>query len=110
MINVFLLVVGCFMEALAALIILVPVFMPVIKTVGIDPVHFGLVMVLNLMIGTLTPPIGIVLFVVSRVAQLPFEVVTRATAPFLVPLVAVLLLITVFPELVLFVPRLVLGP
>jgi tripartite ATP-independent transporter DctM subunit len=110
LINVFLLVVGCFMEALAALIILVPVFMPVIKTVGIDPVHFGIVMVLNLMIGTLTPPIGIVLFVVARVAQLPFEVVTRATAPFLVPLVAVLLLITVFPELVLFVPRLVLGP
>jgi tripartite ATP-independent transporter DctM subunit len=110
LINVFLLIVGCFMEALAALIILVPVFMPVIKAVGIDPVHFGVVMVLNLMIGTLTPPIGIVLFVVARVAQLPFEAVTRATAPFLVPLVAVLLLITVFPELVLFVPRLVLGP
>ena len=59
------------MEALAALVILVPVFMPVIKAVGIDPVHFGLVMVLNLMIGTLTPPIGIVLFVVSRVASSP---------------------------------------
>jgi tripartite ATP-independent transporter DctM subunit len=109
-INVFLLIVGCFMEALAALVILVPVFLPVIKAVGIDPVHFGLVMVLNLMIGTLTPPIGIVLFVVARVAQLPFETVTRATAPFLVPLIAVLLLITVFPELVLFLPRLVLGP
>ncbi len=109
-INVFLLVVGCFMEALAALVILVPVFLPVIKSLGIDPVHFGVVMVLNLMIGTLTPPIGIVLFVVARVAQLPFEQVTRATAPFLVPLVAVLLLITVFPELVLFLPRLVLGP
>ena len=110
LINVFLLFVGCFMEALAALIILVPVFLPVIKAVGIDPVHFGVVMVLNLMIGTLTPPIGIVLFVVARVAQLPFEVVTRATAPFLAPLIAVLLLITVFPELVLFLPRLVLGP
>jgi tripartite ATP-independent transporter DctM subunit len=109
-INVFLLIVGCFMEALAALVILVPVFLPVIKTLGIDPVHFGVVMVLNLMIGTLTPPIGIVLFVVARVAQLPFERVTRATAPFLVPLVTVLVLITVFPELVLFLPRLVLGP
>jgi TRAP-type C4-dicarboxylate transport system permease large subunit len=87
----------------------VPVFLPVIKQVGIDPVHFGVVMVLNLMIGTLTPPIGIVLFVVARVARLPFEAVTRATAPFLVPLVAVLLLITVFPELVLFLPRIVLG-
>jgi TRAP-type C4-dicarboxylate transport system permease large subunit len=67
-------------------------------------------MVLNLMIGTLTPPIGIVLFVVARVAELPFERMTRATVPFLVPLVTVLLLITGFPELVLFLPRLVLGP
>jgi TRAP-type C4-dicarboxylate transport system permease large subunit len=81
-----------------------------VQAVGIDPVHFGVVMVLNLMIGTLTPPIGIVLFVVARVAQIPFERVTRATAPFLVPLVVVLLLITVFPEVVLVLPRLVLGP
>ncbi len=109
LINGFLLIVGCFMEALAALIILIPVFMPVIKAVGIDPVHFGLVAVLNLMIGTLTPPVGIVLFVVSRVAKLPFEEVTRATAPFLVPLIVVLLLITVFPELVLFLPRVIFG-
>ncbi len=109
MLNVFLLIVGCFMEALAALIILIPVFMPVIKAVGIDPVHFGLVVVLNLMIGTLTPPVGIVLFVVARVAKLPFEQVTRATAPFLVPLVVVLILITVFPELVLFLPRVIFG-
>jgi tripartite ATP-independent transporter DctM subunit len=109
-INLFLLIVGCFMEALAALVILVPVFLPVIQALGIDPVHFGVVMVLNLMVGTLTPPIGIVLFVVARVAQLPFEQVTRATAPFLVPLAAVLVLITVFPGLVLFLPRLVLGP
>jgi tripartite ATP-independent transporter DctM subunit len=109
MINVFLLIVGCFMEALAALIILIPVFMPVIKAVGIDPVHFGLVVVLNLMIGTLTPPVGIVLFVVARVAKLPFEEVTRATAPFLIPLVIVLILITVFPELVLFLPRVIFG-
>ena len=109
MINGFLLIVGCFMEALAAMIVLVPVFLPVIQSVGIDPVHFGLVMVLNLMIGTLTPPVGIVLFVVARVAKLPFEVVTRATAPFLVPLIAVLALITVFPEVVLWLPRLVLG-
>jgi tripartite ATP-independent transporter DctM subunit len=109
MLNVFLLIVGCFMEALAALIILIPVFMPVIKAVGIDPVHFGLVVVLNLMIGTLTPPVGIVLFVVARVAKLPFEQVTRATAPFLVPLIVVLILITVFPELVLFLPRVIFG-
>jgi len=109
MINIFLLIVGCFMEALAAMIILVPVFLPVIQSVGIDPVHFGLVMVLNLMIGTLTPPVGIVLFVVSRVANLPFEVVTKATAPFLIPLVVVLILITLFPPLVLWLPNLIFG-
>lgn len=109
-INLFLLVVGCFLEALAAIIILVPVLLPAVKLLGVDPVHFGVVMVLNLMIGTLTPPVGIVLFVVSRVAQLPFETVVRATAPFLVPLLAVVLLITVWPDLVLFLPRLVLGP
>jgi tripartite ATP-independent transporter DctM subunit len=109
LLNVFLLIVGCFMEALAALVILIPVLMPVIKVVGIDPVHFGLVVVLNLMIGTLTPPVGIVLFVVARVAKLPFEAVTRATAPFLVPLIVVLLLITVFPQLVLWLPNLVFG-
>lgn len=109
MINIFLLIVGCFLEALAAMIILVPVFMPVIQSVGIDPVHFGLVMTLNLMIGTLTPPVGIVLFVVARVANLPFEAVTRATAPFLIPLIAVLILITVFPPMVLWLPNLIFG-
>jgi tripartite ATP-independent transporter DctM subunit len=109
-INVFLLLVGCLLEALAAIVILVPVLLPAVKLLGIDPVHFGVVMVLNLMIGTLTPPVGIVLFVLSRVAQLPFEVVVRSTAPFLVPLVAVLLAITLWPDLVLFLPRLVLGP
>lgn len=109
-VNLFLLLVGCFLEALAAIIILTPVLLPAAKLLGIDPVHFGVVMVLNLMIGTLTPPVGIVLFVVSRVADLPFETVVRSTAPFLIPLVAVLLLITVWPDLVLFLPRLVLGP
>jgi tripartite ATP-independent transporter DctM subunit len=109
MINVFLLVVGCFMEALAALIILVPVFLPIVQSIGIDPVHFGVVMVLNLMIGTLTPPVGIVLFVVARVANLPFEVVTRETAPFLIPLFVVLGLITIFPPLVTWLPNLVFG-
>lgn len=109
-VNVFLLLVGCFLEALAAILILVPVLLPAAKLLGVDPVHFGVVMVLNLMIGTLTPPVGIVLFVVSRVAQLPFETVVRSTAPFLPPLLAVLLATTLWPDLVLFLPRVVLGP
>ena len=71
--NIFLLFVGCFMETIAAITILVPVFMPIIAKLGIDPVHFGLVMVLNLMIGLLTPPVGMVLFVLQKVARLSFE-------------------------------------
>jgi len=107
--NVLLLIVGCFMESIAALLILVPILMPVAVKVGIDPIQFGVVFVLNLMIGTLTPPVGIVLFVVAKVAELPFERVTRATAPFLVPLIAVLLAISLWPPLTTWLPGLVFG-
>jgi TRAP-type C4-dicarboxylate transport system permease large subunit len=83
--------------------------MPVIAKVGIDPVHFGVVMVLNLMIGLLTPPFGVVLFVMTGISDLPFERIVRATAPFIVPLLVVLALITVFPPLVTWLPKLVMG-
>jgi TRAP-type C4-dicarboxylate transport system permease large subunit len=72
---------------------------------GIDPVQFGVIMVLNLMIGLLTPPVGIVLFVLSRVARISFDRTVRAVLPFLIPLFAVLVLITVFPGLTLAVPQ-----
>ena len=71
--NGFLLFVGCFMETIAAITILVPVFMPIIAKLGIDPVHFGLILVLNLMIGLLTPPVGMVLYVLQKVARISFE-------------------------------------
>jgi len=96
-INLFLLVVGCFMETIAAISILVPIFMPIILKVGIDPVQFGVVMVLNLMIGLLTPPVGMVLFVLSKVANISFERTVSGVTPFLVPLLIVLTLISVFP-------------
>lgn len=105
MINVILLVVGCFMETIAAISILVPVLMPVVLKVGIDPVQFGVVMVLNLMIGLLTPPVGMVLFILARVAKIPFDRTVRAVMPFLFPLLLVLALITVFPELTLAIPK-----
>ncbi len=105
MINILLLIVGCFMETIAAISILVPVLLPVILKAGIDPVQFGVIMVLNLMIGLLTPPVGIVLFVLARVANIPFDRTVKAVAPFLIPLLAVLVLITVFPELTLAVPK-----
>jgi TRAP-type C4-dicarboxylate transport system permease large subunit len=105
MINIILLIIGCFMETIAAISILVPVLMPVILKVGIDPVQFGVVMVLNLMIGLLTPPVGMVLFILARVAQIPFDRTVRAVTPFLIPLLLVLGLITIFPELTLAVPK-----
>lgn len=106
LINLILLVVGCFLETIAAITILVPVFLPIIEKLGIDPVHFGVVMVLNLMIGLLTPPVGMVLYVLSRVSGLPFERCVTATAPFLIPLVFVLVLITFIPQLTLWLPTL----
>jgi len=104
--NLILLVVGCFLETIAAITILVPVFLPIIEKLGIDPVHFGVVMVLNLMIGLLTPPVGMVLYVLSRVSGLPFERCVAATMPFLIPLVLVLALITFIPSLTLWLPTL----
>jgi TRAP-type C4-dicarboxylate transport system permease large subunit len=104
--NIFLLFVGCFMETIAAITILVPVFMPIITKLGIDPVHFGLIMVLNLMIGLLTPPVGMVLFVLQKVSHLSFERTVAAVAPWMLPLLATLALITYVPQLVLWLPRL----
>jgi TRAP-type C4-dicarboxylate transport system permease large subunit len=98
--------VGCFLEPTAAILILVPVLMPVVLQLGIDPVHFGLVMVLNLMIGLLHPPMGMVLFVLARVANLSVEKTTMAILPWLVPLLLALILVTYIPAISLWLPRL----
>nr|WP_295710012.1 TRAP transporter large permease [uncultured Halomonas sp.] len=105
-INLVLIVVGCFMETIAAITILVPVLLPVAVTAGVDPVHFGVIMVLNLMIGLLTPPVGMVLYVLSRVSGISFEKCMRGTLPFLVPLVIALLLVTFIPAISLWLPTL----
>ena len=102
--NIFLLFVGCFLETIAAITILVPVFMPIIAKLGIDPVHFGLVMVLNLMIGLLTPPVGMVLFVLQKVARISFEATVKAVLPWLAPLLVTLAIITYVPQTVLWLP------
>ena len=102
--NIFLLFVGCFMETIAAITILVPVFMPIVAKLGIDPVHFGLIMVLNLMIGLLTPPVGMVLFILQKVARISFEGTVRAVMPWLVPLLVTLAIITYVPQTVLWLP------
>ena len=109
LVVVLLLIVGCFMETIAAITILVPVFMPIIAKLGIDPVHFGLVMILNLMIGLLTPPVGMVLFVLQKVARVSFEATVAAVLPWLGPLLVTLALITYFPQIVLWLPDLLYG-
>ena len=103
--NLLMLFVGCFLEPTAAITILVPILLPICHQLGIDPVHFGLVMVLNLMIGLLHPPMGMVLFVLARVAKLSIERTTIAILPWLVPLLASLILITYIPEIALWLPR-----
>jgi C4-dicarboxylate transporter, DctM subunit len=108
LINGLLLIVGCFMEAIAAMIILIPVLIPIVQAVGIDLVHFGLVMVFNLMLGLLTPPVGILLYICGNFAQVKIERVVREVLPFLAVGVVVLLLITLFPSLVLWLPKLML--
>ncbi|MSU91478.1 TRAP transporter large permease subunit [Rhodobacteraceae bacterium 2CG4] len=107
LINIILLLVGCFMETVAAITILVPVLLPVAVQLGIDPVHFGVIVVLNLMLGLLTPPVGMVLYVLSRVANIPFERAMTGTAPFLIPLVLVLILITYVPAITMWLPTLI---
>jgi tripartite ATP-independent transporter DctM subunit len=105
LVNIFLLIVGCFMETIAAITILVPVLLPLMERIGVDPVHFGVVMVLNLMIGLLTPPVGMVLYVLARVAKISFDRTTKACAPFLVPLLITLGIVTYWPGLVLLLPK-----
>jgi TRAP-type C4-dicarboxylate transport system permease large subunit len=103
--NLLMLFVGCFLEPTAAITILVPVLLPIVHQLGIDPVHFGLIMVLNLMIGLLHPPMGLVLFVLARVSKLSFERTTMAILPWLVPLLASLILVTYVPSISLWLPR-----
>jgi len=105
MINVLLLVIGCFMETTAILLIAVPTFLPLILQLGIDPVHFGLVIILNLLIGATTPPFGVLLFIVQDIAKVSFGAVVRAILPFYIPLAIALLMITYWPDLSLWLPR-----
>jgi tripartite ATP-independent transporter DctM subunit len=103
--NILILFVGCFIDTIAAITILVPILLPIVLKLGIDPVHFGLIVTLNLMIGLLHPPLGMVLFVLARVAKLSVERTTMAILPWLVPLFLALAAITYIPELTLFLPK-----
>jgi TRAP-type C4-dicarboxylate transport system permease large subunit len=105
MVNVLMLFVGCFLEPTAAITVLVPILLPVVLELGIDPVHFGLIMVLNLMIGLLTPPVGLVLFIMARITRMSIERTTMAILPWFIPLLASLALITFVPSLFMWLPQ-----
>lgn len=106
LLNIGLLILGCLVESGAILILMTPILLPIAVSLGIDPVHFGVIIVLNLMIGVATPPVGMSLFVVAHVARIPLEGVMRAVLPFLVPLILVLALVTYLPAMSLWLPSL----
>lgn len=109
LINLLLLVLGMFLEPIVALVLVTPILTPLLQTLGIDLVHFGVVLTLNLMIGLLTPPVGTVMFIMMRIAEVPMERFVMEVLPFLAALLAVLFLITYVPALVLFLPGILMG-
>jgi len=106
MINVLLLVLGCLMDMAPLILICTPIMLPVVTTLGVDPVHFGMIMLLNLGIGLLTPPVGATLFVGCAVGKVTMEQVMRNIWPFYGVLFAVLMLVTYVPSVSLWLPRL----
>ena len=107
---VFIILVGCVVEGVPAKLLLVPMLLPVIDSFGIDRVHFGIIIQLGLLIGIATPPMGIGLYIMVEVGKVPFEKVSLAVLPFMIPLMLVLILLTYIPELTLWLPNYVLGP
>jgi C4-dicarboxylate transporter, DctM subunit len=105
LVNIILLVLGCLMEGSTILLIVVPVLVPAAQALGVDMVHFGVMVVVNIMLGLVTPPYGLLLFIVAKLSNQPLMAVVRDTLPFLMAMVAALALITYVPELVLWLPR-----
>ncbi|MCI7639842.1 MAG: TRAP transporter large permease [Clostridiales bacterium] len=109
MINIVLLILGTCIDALPLQMILVPILLPAVMAYGINPIQFGVVVIFNLMIGILTPPMGTALFVVSRVGNMQFKTLVKGVLPFLIPLIITLILLNVFPQITLFLPTLLTG-
>ena len=107
--NLLLLFLGCFINLSTLIILLSPLVFPIIYKFGIDPIHFGVLMILNLMIGQLTPPVGIMSFIVMSVAKVPLNKFLKNMIPYFIVLLIVLALVTYFPKVVLFIPDLIMG-
>jgi len=105
LVNAILLVLGCVLEGTAILLIVVPVFIPTAEALGLDMVHFGVVVVLNIMLGLITPPYGLLLFIMTNIAQVPLRDIVSDIMPFLLAMIIVLMLITFMPDIVLWLPR-----
>ena len=105
-VNVLLLILGCLLEGTTIILIVLPVLLPTAVALGIDPVHFGVVAVVNIMIGLVTPPYGLLLFIMVRITKVPLRDIVRDAAPFIAVMIATLALIALIPDLVLFLPRL----
>ena len=104
----FFLIVGCFMSVIESVLIFTPVMVPMIKLLGIDPLFFGVLMVISLSVGVITPPFGNVIYVLVGITNQPFESVVKSILPFLIPIILVILLLVVFPNMVTYLPRLIL--
>jgi tripartite ATP-independent transporter DctM subunit len=109
LVVIFFLVIGTILEPIPAMVILIPILIPLVDHFHIDRVHFGLIVVYGLLIGIVTPPVGIALFIVTRLSGVPFERICIAVMPLLVPLILALLLVTFVPSTVLWVPNMILG-
>ena len=106
LVNIILLILGCLLEGTTILLVVVPVLIPTAEALGIDMVHFGIVAVVNIMIGLITPPYGLLLFIMANISGAPLRDIVRDTLPFLAVMTATLVLITFVPETVLWLPRL----
>lgn len=104
-INLFLLIVGMFIDTISAIVILTPILLPVVTNIGMDPVHFGVILVMNLAIGFVTPPLGVNLFVATNVGKVSFEAIVRAIVPILISMIISLLIVTYFPPLSTWIPN-----
>ena len=105
LVNIVLLILGCLLEGSTILLVVVPIFIPTAKALGIDLVHFGVVVVVNIMIGLLTPPYGLLLFVLANMTKQPLTAIVREAAPFILAAIVVLAIITMWPDSLLWLPR-----
>ncbi|WHH58016.1 TRAP transporter large permease [Petroclostridium sp. X23] len=108
-INILLLVLGAMMDMVSIILIITPILMPVVTSIGVDPVHFGVIMILNLGIGLITPPVGVILFIGSAISGIKLEKLTRSMVPFYIVMLITLIIVTYFPQVVMFIPTHFMG-